>query len=357
MVMIKVKSFAKEAIKLAIDIQFHHQHAKDAGRILKAIEASKGRTPAASIKLSNDYAVDVLGHKHFAPWLYVYCAVSGGFREGWIPDNYYGSIVVPALKGFYGKISSLKPLNSAFFKSDVFPDIAAFVNGIFLDRDYQQIAPANIKKILFANAGTVVFKLDNSLQGKGIYFFSEKDFDVNRVWQLGNGVFQGFIQQHQLFSAFAEKSVATLRITSVFQDDGEISVRACYLRFGNGDDTHVQSSSHIRVPIDTKTGGFNEKGYLNSWLETDAHPTSKQTFAGNNVPAFSKCISTVKDLHRKVPYVRTVGWDVTVDQTENVKVMEWNGEHNDIKFSEATQGPCFSDLGWEKLKPRRFSYF
>jgi hypothetical protein len=29
--------------------------------------------------------------------------------------------------------------------------------------------------------------------------------------------------------------------------------------------------------------------------------------------------------------------------------MEWNGTYNDIKFSEATQGPCFADLGWERL--------
>jgi hypothetical protein len=33
---------------------------------------------------------------------------------------------------------------------------------------------------------------------------------------------------------------------------------------------------------------------------------------------------------------------------DNVQVMEWNGFHNDIKFSEATQGPCFADLGFQK---------
>jgi hypothetical protein len=29
--------------------------------------------------------------------------------------------------------------------------------------------------------------------------------------------------------------------------------------------------------------------------------------------------------------------------------MEWNGWHNDIKFSEAADGPCFADLGWQNL--------
>ena len=50
------------------------------------------------------------------------------------------------------------------------------------------------------------------------------------------------------------------------------------------------------------------------------------------------------------PYARCVGWDVTVDADEKVMLMEWNAEHNDVKFSEATQGPCFSDLNWERLR-------
>jgi hypothetical protein len=48
-----------------------------------------------------------------------------------------------------------------------------------------------------------------------------------------------------------------------------------------------------------------------------------------------------------VPFTSIIGWDVAVDENHNVKVMEWNGDHNDIKFSEATQGACFSDRGWE----------
>jgi hypothetical protein len=52
-----------------------------------------------------------------------------------------------------------------------------------------------------------------------------------------------------------------------------------------------------------------------------------------------------------VPYARCVGWDLTVDSDEQVMVMEWNAEHNDVKFSEATQGPCFADLDWQRLKP------
>jgi hypothetical protein len=33
--------------------------------------------------------------------------------------------------------------------------------------------------------------------------------------------------------------------------------------------------------------------------------------------------------------------------------MEWNGSFPGIKFHEATQGPCFDDLGWEQLTEER----
>jgi hypothetical protein len=67
------------------------------------------------------------------------------------------------------------------------------------------------------------------------------------------------------------------------------------------------------------------------------------------IPAFRDCVDTVLQLHGKIPFARCIGWDIAVDESGQVQVMEWNGEHNDVKFSEATQGPCFLDLNWELL--------
>ena len=148
---------------------------------------------------------------------------------------------------------------------------------------------------------------------------------------------------------FAKDSVATIRITTAYNHYGEVSVRACFLRFGSENDTHVQAKSCIRVPIDRKTGAFNDIGYTPEWIETLTHPTSELRFAGKAIPNFRGCIDTVKKMHKKVPYARCIGWDIAVDHEEKVQIIEWNAEHNDIRFSEATQGPCFVDLGWEQL--------
>jgi hypothetical protein len=75
-------------------------------------------------------------------------------------------------------------------------------------------------------------------------------------------------------------------------------------------------------------------------------------FAGNRIAAFNKCTVSVLELQKKMPYVRCIGWDVVVDKSDCVRVMEWNGHYNDIRFLEATQGPCFRGLQWETLASR-----
>lgn len=329
---------------------YHYSSGALARSILRSVESRKGRLRKQVVKQCDGYALEVLGHLRYSPWLYVYSAVAGGFKEGWIPDNYYGSVIVPRLKGSYAVVSTLKPLNSAILRSSSFPDVLSFANGVFFDTGYSVLAPDCIESRLFDGQERVIFKIDNSQQGRGIFFFDRKSFDLNEVYRLGNGLFQRFIVQHEVFREFARMSVATVRMTTVIDDHGVASLRACYLRLGTGSDTHVQSRSHVRVPIDLRTGAFGEVGYTTTWLETDRHPTSGVAFRGKCIPSFGRCVSLVTDLHTRVPYARCIGWDVTVDEDESVKVMEWNGQHNDIKFSEATQGPCFADQGWTRFR-------
>lgn len=344
------ESLTGVALRALISYRYHRQHMIVAKGILKSIENAKGSLSRRIVKQCDDYAIDLFGHRHFAAWLYVYSAVAAQFKEGWIPDNYYGSVVLPKLKGDYGKISSLKSLHPAIFSSNSFPDILSYSNGVFFDTDYRVIHPDAVRDEIFSGRERVVFKLDNSSRGKAIFFYTKESFNLSKIYNLGNGVFQSFINQHELFREFSEAAVATLRMTTVIDDDGTTSLRACYLRLGDGTDTHVQSRSHIRIPIDLKSGAFNDVGFTPEWLEIDCHPTSKVKFRGKVIPSYEDCHKLVTSLHKRVPYARCIGWDLTLDDRQNVRIMEWNAEHNDIKFTEATQGPCFADLQWERLK-------
>lgn len=75
-----------------------------------------------------------------------------------------------------------------------------------------------------------------------------------------------------------------------------------------------------------------------------SHPDTGVTFEGLTIPAFKNAGMEVEKLHDNYPFVQCIGWDVSINNKEQVEIMEWNAGHNDIKFSEAIYGLCFIDL-------------
>jgi hypothetical protein len=346
----KFKSAIRAALQKSRGTMYHREHKLQAESILKSIASEKGRINPKFKKLSREYARDVLGWTGFAPWLVVYSAIAGEFKEGWIPDNYYGRIVVPKLKGLYGTISDANSLSSKLLNTNRLPDIAYYVNGLFFSPSWEVLMAESVEQYIFnRDISRVVYKVDNSLQGKGIHILTKETFGTEKIYNMGNGVFQKYIEQHRFFEEIMPNSVATLRLTSVIENSGKASCRAAYLRIGRSKDTHVKSSSAIKVPVDLLSGRLQERGYLTNWRSVNCHPDTHVAFEGKVIPKFNECVEYILRKHQVIPYCRSVGWDITVDKDEEIQLMEWNGSHNDIKFSEATQGPCFADMGWEKF--------
>lgn len=345
----QVKALRHDIKRRIADFYFRRRQRDAARTALNTLEAALGKTDPANVRRAEAYARDVFGSADYAPWLTVYCAVSGTFREGWIPENYYGKFVVPHMQGRYGSISSLRACGDMIFGDDLFPDIGYFVNGLFYGADRRVIDPGDLKQHLFRDAGRIVFKTDDSYRGMGVYFLDRDGFSPAHVRLLGNGVFQGFIDQHAVFEHIVPGPVATLRIATVIDDCGGCSVRACNLRLGRRHETHVKLHGQILIKLDRASGALAEYGYLD-WDPVTHHPDTGVAFAGHVVPGLADAFAKVVAAHRRFPYARCVGWDVAIDRAERTRVMEWNGWFNGIAFAEAISGPCFSDLGWEKLR-------
>ena len=258
---------------------FHQVHGAQAKQVMRLLQKKYGPPDPANLKLADTYARDVFGDAVYAPWLRVYAAFSGTFKEGWIPDNYYGGVVVPSMKGGYGRISNLKPMSRVIFGGDAFPDIAYFANGLFFTDRNVVVPEQELEHVVFRESDKVVFKLDGSAQGKGIHFFDRQSFDCGLIKSLGNGVIQRFIVQHPLLSAFAPNSVATLRLTTAVDDLGRTSLRAAFLRLGRARHTHISVDDEVCVPVDLVTGELAQQGLLTDWGATREHPDSKIGFA------------------------------------------------------------------------------
>lgn len=315
------------------------------------LEAAYGPLNPADRRRCDAYAVEVMGHARFAPWLYVYAHMAGEYRDGWIADNFYDECVLPHNSGEYGELSSLRWLNYRLFDAPEFPDLAASINGMFIDRDGRVIADDGIAEVLFQDSDRAIFKSDSSQSGVGVTVLHRDGFDPRQVRALGPGLVQRFIRQHEMFERLGNcPAVATLRLTTAADEAGQVSLRGAYLRFGQGRSDYVQSSEEVNAVIDRQTGELAPVGYLPNYLRIDRHPLSDVPFAGHSVPNFQACREVALRCHARLPFVRCIGWDIAVDHEGGVQILEWNGGHNGIKFSEATQGPCFADLGWTKLR-------
>lgn len=323
---------------------------RTASKALKSIEAARGPLPRRLRAQADEYARDVLGSAGHAPWLYVYSAIAGEFRQGWIPDDYYMSVVLPAIEGRYAELSDMRSVTARIFgREKEIPDTGYVVRGRAYDASLEPVSSwEEFTDLVFAGGGRVAFKADGSARGRGVQILDRDTFPQSAA-DLPDGVIQPFIDQHDAFAQVTSRSVGTLRMTSVLEPDGRIAVRAAYMRFGREAEDHVASDSNIRVPLDPATGAFRPIGYTVDWREIDRHPDSGVVFAGNEVPNYAACREAAERLHRRIPVVPSLGWDLTVARDGSVHVLEWNSGHNDIKFSEATAGPCFSGLGWEHL--------
>lgn len=343
---------AKSAAKLALRHHYARNHIRAARTKLARLEEMYGPLNPADARRCDAYATEVLGHARYAPWLYVYAHVAGEFREGWIPDNFYDERVLPQTSGEYGELSGYRGLNTALFGAPEFPDLAASINGMFLGRDGKVIPEGQLAEALFDQSDRVIFKSDSSQSGIGVTVLGRDDFDLARVRQLGSGLFQRFIRQHELFQRLGNcPAVTTLRLTTVADDLGRISLRGAHLRFGQGSGVFLRTAEEINAVVDRTTGALQPLAFMPDYQRVDRHPQSDLPFAGQSVPSYRASVEVALRCHARIPFVRCIGWDITVDDQGGVQVLEWNGGHNGIKFSEATQGPCFADLNWQRFRP------
>lgn len=349
---LSAESLKNAAVAAASQVykELRQQHSNHQARsVLRSIESQQGPTDRKLVRLANEYAREVLGSVKYAPWMHVYAAVRGEFREGWIPDNYYGLVVDPLKAGEAARAVIVKSFTNRILRTEALPDLAYTIDGIYYDRDFKPIGETDLIERLFAHDERVFFKGDNSYQGRSVLILTRKDFPRTGSDRLVDGVFQSPIKQHGFFAAISAGSTATLRITTARELDGGVAVKAAYLRVGRAADEIVRCRSHVRVAVDIRTGALNDVAYLHDWRKTGEHPDTLFHFAGQVIPHFSEAAELCRSLHASCPHMLCIGWDVCIDQDNQTRIMEWNARYNDIKFSEATTGPCFRGLGWETL--------
>lgn len=93
--------------------------------------------------------------------------------------------------------------------------------------------------------------------------------------------------------------------------------------------------------------GIGPDGELAPWgfdrnlQRYERHPDSGVAFGGVVLPGYSRVIDLCLDLHRKLPHLDLVSWDMVIDAEHHVRLFELNARGQDVDLHQIANGPLF----------------
>jgi hypothetical protein len=349
-----LKRFAKDTIKVYRQKRWNEKfdseiNLKEKKLYLSLIAQDKSRiTSTNQEKLIQQYAVDVLGSSDFIPGLRSYTSYSREFKEGWIPNNYYGRIVLPSIKGEFCIMAKLKTHSKRLLQTDLIPDLAYCLSGEFILTDGTYVCEKELERIIFEANEFVFLKNNNSMRGYGVTKLDRKKFQKCDLSLFGDFVIQSALTQHAFFEDIIAGSIATLRITTVRAKGLITKNRLSSLRVGRHGDDFIRDATTLVLGV-SRSGILSENALGDNWEMYPSHPDTGYVFKDKKIPFFEVAEKTCEDLHNRLGLMGIIGWDICITPTGSVQIMEWNAQYPGINYSEAMTGPNFNGLNWESL--------
>ncbi|MEX1027848.1 MAG: sugar-transfer associated ATP-grasp domain-containing protein [Candidatus Paceibacterota bacterium] len=303
---------------------------------------------AKTIREIKEYTLHTFHDATYAPWLIFYATFQGTFKEGWIPDDFFLEKVLPHINRGYQQFGRAKSLGNRILGTDALPNRATFINGKWYDMEGAPLEADQLDHALFSTSDTVYIKPENSNKGRGIIVTSRGEFHALRLPSDQVFAVQRSIRHHRWFDRFYRDAVATLRVITATCNAQAPTFQAAYLRLGYGT-AQVVSAESVRVAVVDQEGTLGPFASGPAWERYRKHPDSNQHFDGLRIPYFQQAVAVCENLHRRVPQLGFIGWDVAIDDSGKIAILEFNTNHPAINLPEATVGPCFRNLDFERF--------
>ncbi len=155
-------------------------------------------------------------------------------------------------------------------------------------------------------------------------------------------IIQDVVKQHQDLSRLNATSVNTCRVyTYLTVKSREYVVLGAAVRFGgNGaiKDNASAGGGFCKVHAD---GSIDDRIYQFRLLRARSLKVEKG-IENLKFPSFDKVIDLCLSLHRRLPYMDLVGWDIAVDEHGSPLLIEIN-QYPDCEFIQICNGPMFGE--------------
>lgn len=201
---------------------------------------------------------------------------------------------------------------------DNFDEFKSFVNG----KEYVMVKP------IAATWGLGVEKVKVTGDLKKLY---------DRLLTNNQCLVEDIAVQHEAISKLHADSINTIRIVTIRNKYGVVSIVCSIIRMGTGH--NVVDNFHnggIYAPIDIKTGKICGTAIGKAVDRYDKHPTSGVKLVGYQIPNWDKIIETVIKAHNLIPELGYIGWDVYVTK-DGAGFIEGNEYPGHVLYKELRQ--------------------
>lgn len=294
-------------------------------------------------------------------WNKMYEGFNGVYHYDYFPEVIYITELEPKLNPIeYCKyIEDKSFVDIIFGRVDEVKIPQTFVtccNGIFRNADYELVSKESVFDFL-KNIGNCVIKptVDTG-SGKGVEFFNFTDgvdtFSKENLKDTLKRYGKNFIVQQGVtnsdkLKALNPASLNTFRVISYIVDS-EVKIAPITVRIGSGEcklDNIHSGGYAIGVNDDGTLKEYAyQLGYCNKSVKDKMHPNSKVVFKDYYIGDIDKVKEVAKKLHSIVPYVGIISWDLSLDENDDVILIEANCHDQGIWFPQiVNEKPLFGD--------------
>ncbi len=139
-----------------------------------------------------------------------------------------------------------------------------------------------------------------------------------------NYVIERKIKNREDLASFNPTSCNTFRIHTFRNSEGFPTYLSSYLRIGRiGNIIDNASSGGIAVAVNSD-GTLWEKGCSLRPYQVKTETDNGTKFKDFVIKDFDKVISTALNAHSRLPIFGLIGWDITIDEGNNIIIIEYN---------------------------------
>lgn len=139
-----------------------------------------------------------------------------------------------------------------------------------------------------------------------------------------NVLLEECIQECEDLACFHPSSLNTIRVVTISNNDKCLYFGALFRMGAHGsiiDNTHAGG---IYVPINVETGTIEIEAIDSKNNKYKCHPDSNKPIQGFKIPYWDKIIETCTEATKTIPNIRFAGWDVCVNKSGEVEIIEGN---------------------------------